>query len=203
VTVTNAWSRRRRCTSSRPKGLVSKLNHKLVESVFQGQDQKKMRRFFPKVPSGWSQPGKSKPSRVYSVRDIDYYDVALRPQLNPKPLIDFWPNHPYFEQSWTFCAALDVLSDVEMSWWSRKRSSGILILINSPNGVSTLRAYGTSEGPGLDQGAAPSAPRHLSSKFSRRIALVRCPCAFRLRRLTQNGCHALGLRLFTCNFLHN
>ena len=35
-----------------------------------------------------------------------------------------------------------------------------------------------------------------------KMVLVFCPCAFRLRRLTQNGCHALGLRHFTCKFLH-
>ena len=39
-------------------------------------------------------------------------------------------------------------------------------------------------------------------KFSHKMALVTCPCAFRLRRLEQNGCRGFGLRHFTCKFAH-
>ena len=34
------------------------------------------------------------------------------------------------------------------------------------------------------------------------MALVKCPCAFRLRRLAQNGCRGISVRQFSCKFLH-
>ena len=52
--------------------------------------------------------------------------------------------------------------------------------------------------PGLDQGT-PSSLRHFSCIFSRKMALVTCPCAFRLRRLVQSGCRAPGARHFPVN----
>ena len=35
------------------------------------------------------------------------------------------------------------------------------------------------------------------------MALVKCPCAFRLRRLAQNVCRGIGVRHFSCNFRQN
>ena len=72
--------------------------------------------------------------------------------------------------------------------------------------------------PVLDQGAPPGF-RHFSCKFSREMVFVKCPIAFRPRRLaqtapfylkifTQNGSSAqslvrgLGLQRFTCQFSH-
>ena len=56
-----------------------------------------------------------------------------------------------------------------------------------------------AKGPGLDQGA-PSALRFFNCKFSRKSALVRCPCAFRLRSLAQDEPRGHGLRHFHCKF---
>ena len=41
----------------------------------------------------------------------------------------------------------------------------------------------------------------LPCTFSHSLVLVTCPCAFRLRRLAENGCRGLGLRHFTGIFL--
>ena len=47
-----------------------------------------------------------------------------------------------------------------------------------------------AKGPGVDQGA-PSNLRPFCFKFSHKSALASCPCAFRLRRLAQNGYRGL------------
>ena len=53
----------------------------------------------------------------------------------------------------------------------------------------------------LDEGAL-SGPRHFFCKFWHNLALVKCPSAFRLRRLAQSAGRGLGLRHFTCKFSH-
>ena len=58
-------------------------------------------------------------------------------------------------------------------------------MFSSPNSVSTLRGSYGRRRPVFDQGA-PSGFRHFSCKFLRKIALVTCPCAFRLCRLAQS-----------------
>ena len=58
--------------------------------------------------------------------------------------------------------------------------------------------------PGLDQGD-PFRPWHFCPKFSRKTSLVRCPCAFRLRRLAQRvgrGFGLFSLRHFHLKNLH-
>ena len=44
----------------------------------------------------------------------------------------------------------------------------------------------------LDQGA-PAGPQHFTCKFSREVALVKCPSAFRLRRLARSVVPGLDL----------
>ena len=43
--------------------------------------------------------------------------------------------------------------------------------------------------------------RHFTWAFLQKTALLTCPCAFRLRRLAQNGCPSLGARHFTWELL--
>ena len=44
--------------------------------------------------------------------------------------------------------------------------------------------------------------QHIPCKCSHKMALVTCPCAFRLRRLAQNKSRGPGARHFPCDFLH-
>ena len=44
--------------------------------------------------------------------------------------------------------------------------------------------------------------RHFSCKFQHKMALVKCPCAFRLRRLAQNACRGIGVRHCLGKFPH-
>ena len=44
--------------------------------------------------------------------------------------------------------------------------------------------------------------RHFSCKFSHKMALLKCPCAFRLRMLAQNVCRGMGSGIFRVNFVH-
>ena len=53
----------------------------------------------------------------------------------------------------------------------------------------------------VDQGTL-SAARHFCCKFSRKSSVVRCPCAFRLRRLAQDEGRGVGLGHCLCKFLH-
>ena len=59
--------------------------------------------------------------------------------------------------------------------------------------------------PGLDQGTL-SAARNFYPKFSPKSGFVRCPCAFRLRKLAKSlrrrGCSDHGPRYFSCKFSH-
>ena len=42
--------------------------------------------------------------------------------------------------------------------------------------------------------------RHFPCKFPHKMARVKCPCAFRLRRLAQNDVPGLGSGIFLVNF---
>jgi hypothetical protein len=53
--------------------------------------------------------------------------------------------------------------------------------------------------PVLDQGA-PAGPRHFTCKSPYKVARVKSPSAFRLRRLAQSACLGLGVRHFPYNF---
>ena len=43
--------------------------------------------------------------------------------------------------------------------------------------------------------------RHFPCKFPHKMALVKCPYAFRLCGLAQNGCRGISVRQFSCTFL--
>ena len=67
-----------------------------------------------------------------------------------------------------------------------------------PNSVSTLRgscSNGVKAQCSIE--AVSVAFGMFPSKFSHKMSLVTCPCAFRLRRLAQNGCRGLGVRHFS------
>ena len=74
-------------------------------------------------------------------------------------------------------------------------------MFSSPNSVSTLRgSYAGRRRPVFDQGAPPGF-RHFSCKFLRKIALVTCPCEFRLCRLAQSLRRDFGRGSFPVNSL--
>ena len=50
--------------------------------------------------------------------------------------------------------------------------------------------------------AAELASGNFSSKFPHKVALLKCPRAFRLRRLAQNAGRGIGVRHFSCKFPH-
>ena len=70
----------------------------------------------------------------------------------------------------------------------------------SPNSVATLRgSCSKCYGPVFSRGGLRHV-RHFPYKFPHKMALMKCPCAFRLRRLAQNACPGIEVRHFSCKF---
>ena len=82
--------------------------------------------------------------------------------------------------------------------------AGIISKVFSPNNVSTLRA--STVGLGVKAGGTSGCSICLAAffcKFSHKVALVRCPCAFRLRKFAQNVGVSSGAQHFACKFWRN
>ena len=66
--------------------------------------------------------------------------------------------------------------------------------------VARLRgSCGKSQRPGVQSRCSPGA-WHFSCRFPDKMALVKCPCTFRLRKRTQNVLRGIWARHFSCKF---
>ena len=68
---------------------------------------------------------------------------------------------------------------------------------SSPNSVATLRVLTVRVKAVFNRGVLIRV-RHFSCKVPYKIALLKCQCAFRLRRLAQNDVLGIGIRHFSC-----
>ena len=73
---------------------------------------------------------------------------------------------------------------------------------SSPNSVATLRVLTVRVKAVFNRGVLIRV-RHFSCKFPYKIALLKCQCAFRLRRLAQNAVPGAVPGHFSCKFPQN